>query len=126
MNDVKPSESSADFVAAFAELARRLAEIEVIVSDLRLYFGGFRSWELVAVKSEVAARIFFDGRDRFVTAEVSPVRRHSAPNQWKRVDAKGISNGYEESIAFAEEFLRKRFEKEEDGNEEKKGNQPSL
>ena len=80
--------------------------------------GVLELWSLlVAVKREVAARIFFDGRDRFVTAEVSPVRRHSAPNQWKRVDAKGISNGYEESIAFAEEFLRKRFEKEEDGNE---------
>jgi hypothetical protein len=104
MSGAELSKSSADFVTAFAELAMRLVEIEVVVSDLRLYHNMFTSWELAAIKGDEAVKIFFDGRDSFVIAEISPVRKHSVPNEWKRVDAKGISKGYPESIAYAEEF----------------------
>ena len=75
MSGAESAKSAVDFVAAFAALAKRLAEIAVIVSDLRLYYNGFDSWELVAIKGSEAVRIFFDGRDSFVTAEISPIRK---------------------------------------------------
>lgn len=117
MSGAKPGESSADFVTAFAALARRLDAIGVTVSNLRIYYSRFRSWELLATKGHQAVRIFFDGREGFFTAEVSPVRKHSAPSEWERVDAKGISGGYQESIAYAEEFLHRSFGKESEGTQ---------
>jgi hypothetical protein len=66
MSGVSPSQSSADFVMSFADLAKRLVKIDITVSTLKLYYGGFGSWELVVTKGDEAVKFFFDGRDHYI------------------------------------------------------------
>lgn len=94
---------------AFGELAQRLAKMEIVIHRLDLLYGSVGSWEMIVVKQDEAVRFSFDGRDKYVTAEVSPKRPLSWPNQWTRADAKGVSGHYLESIAYAEAFLVSKF-----------------
>ncbi len=104
------SQPSADFVTAFADLARRLVTIDVTVETLKLYYGSFGSWELIATKGHEAVQFFYDGRDRYIQTKASPIREWSAPNQWAEADAKAVETG-SEAICYAEEFLKEKFGK---------------
>jgi hypothetical protein len=103
------SEHSAEFVGGFAQLAAALASIDVVIAQLRLDYSTFGCWSLVATKREEAVRIVYDGRESYVTTEVSPIRKFSFPNEWVHVETKGIDNRNSEALAYAESFLKKRF-----------------
>ena len=105
----RSSESSAEFIGEFAELAAKLAQIDVVVSQLRLDYSTFGCWSLVATKREEAVRIVYDGRESYITCEVSPIRRHSFPSEWVHVETKGMDNMNSEALGYAEDFIRKRF-----------------
>jgi hypothetical protein len=108
MNDVELARGQAEYVMAFAEFSRRLIEIGVALDGLNL--GGFGSFTLVMRKGTEAVRFRFDGRDRYIETEISPIRQWSAPNQWEKVEAKAIAGTYSEALSYAETFLRKRLE----------------
>lgn len=103
------SQSSANFVAAFSELASRLAVMEICTHTVDIQWGHFGNWALIATKRDEAVRFRYDGRDSFLTVETSPIRDNSSPNEWEQVMIKGMDNMNNESMVFAEEFLRKRF-----------------
>jgi hypothetical protein len=105
----RASQHSAEFVGEFARLATSLASFDVVIAQLRLDYSTFGCWSLVATKREEAVRIAFDGRESYITTEVSPIRKFSFPNEWSHVETKGIDNLNSEAIAYAESFLRRRF-----------------
>jgi hypothetical protein len=103
------AQSSADFVAAFADLAKRLAEIDVCTHTADIHWGSFGNWTLIAIKRQEAIRFTYDGRDSYITVEASPIRDHSYPNEWEQIVVKGMDNLKNEAMTFAEDFLRKKF-----------------
>ena len=105
----RTSEASAEFVIEFASLAGKLAAIDVVIARLHLEFSIFGCWTMVATKREEAVQLCYDGRDSYITIEVSPIRKHSTPNEWVHVETKGINNRTTEALDYAEAFLRKRF-----------------
>lgn len=107
MNDT--AKSSAEFVAKFATLSGRLADLGVVTHTLELHWGSFGHFTLIVMKKSEAVRFDYDGRDSFVRVEASPVRQYSHPNEWKELVVKGIDNRHDEVIDFIESFLRLRF-----------------
>lgn len=103
------AQSSADFVAAFGEISNRLTEIDVCTHTVDIHWGHFGNWTLIATKRDEAVRFKYDGRDSYVTVEISPIRDNSCPNEWEQVMVKGMDNMNNEAMAFAEDFLRRRF-----------------
>jgi hypothetical protein len=101
--------ASAGFVAKFAELAGRLAAIDILVHTADLRWGSFGSFTLMVVKREEAVRFMYDGRDSYVTVDASPITGNSYPNQWKQLVVKGLNKQNDEVIRFVEDFLRTRF-----------------
>lgn len=107
---MKPaSEHSADFVGQFAALAKSLASLGVVIAQLRLDYSTFGGWSLVATKGEEAVRIAYDGRDSYVTTEVSRVRKLGFPNEWVHVETKGFPNRGSEAVGYAGSFIEGRF-----------------
>ena len=106
----RTSQNAARFIRELSELSERLAARDIVVSSLRALYSQFGSWEIIATKHEEAVRFFWDGRDGYITVEGSPIRGHSAPNEWKQETARGFdkpSGG--DPIRFVEEYLTTRF-----------------
>jgi hypothetical protein len=106
----RTSQYAAKFIRELSELADRLAARDIVVGSLRAEFSQFGSWQLIATKHQEAVRFFWDGRDGYITVEGSPIRDHSAPNEWKQEIAKGFdkpSGG--DPIRFVEDYLVTRF-----------------
>ena len=101
--------SSSIWIQEFADLAKRLATQDIVTHSLRADWGTFGSWQLIVKKREEAIRFTYDGRDSFITIESSPIRDHSAPNEWQEDVVKGIDNTNNEVFGFCEDFLRKRL-----------------
>ena len=106
----RSSQSAAGFIRELSELAERLAARDIVVASLHADYTFFASWQLIAQKHDEAVRFFWDGRDGYITVEGSPIRGHSAPNEWKQETAKGFDRLYGDSPhRFVEEYLQKRF-----------------
>lgn len=107
MNDL--AKSSAEFVAKFAALSSRLADLGIVTHTIELHWGSFGHFSLIVMKRAEAVRFHYDARDSYVQIEASPVREHLYPNEWKELLVKGIDNRNYEVIEFIENFLRLRF-----------------
>ena len=83
----------------------------VTSSWLRLAeYSFFGSWQIIAEKHHEAVRFYWDGRDGYITVEGSPIRDHSAPNEWKHETAKGFDRlSGDDPLRFVEDYLQKRF-----------------
>ena len=103
------AKSSSAWMQAFADLSCRLADKDITTHSLRAEWGSFGSWQLIVAKMGEAVRFTYDGRDSFLTVESSPIRDHSAPNQWKEHLVKGMDNMNNEVIEFCESFLTNKF-----------------
>ena len=101
--------SSAEFIESFADLATRLAEIDVVTHTVDLRWGSFGGWTLIVNKRHEDVKFTYDGRDSFITVAASPVGDSGCQKEWKELVVKGIDNMHGEALAFVEEFIRKRF-----------------
>jgi hypothetical protein len=101
--------SSAEFVAKFAELSRRLAEMDVCTHTADLHWGHFGHWTLILTKRQEAVRFDYDRRDSFIRVEASPIREWSSPNEWTELTVKGIDYKKDDVLAYIENFIRARF-----------------
>jgi hypothetical protein len=106
----RASQSAADFVRQLAELVTELAKRDIVVGTLHADWSAFGSWTVIARKHNEAVRFFWDGRDGFLTVEGSPVRKHSAPNEWREECVKGFDRvSGADPVWFVAEYLEKRF-----------------
>jgi hypothetical protein len=123
------SRSAANFIGCLADLTRRLAGKDIVVSFLRADWSGFGSWELQAQRGEQVerytqairgssplqaagpevVRFYWDGRDKLLLVDASPTRFCSAPNEWKQECSKGFDKTGDDLLAFVEDYLTKRF-----------------
>ena len=69
-----------DLVIAFAELSKRLLEMDIKMSSLNVLSGGYGSWDMVAQKGSEAFRFSFDGKDSILYVKTSRVRPKLVPN----------------------------------------------
>ena len=107
-----PAQDAAKFIRELSALADRLAERDIVVASLNAQYAFFGCWQLVAHKNDEAVRFFTDGRDCYVTVEISPIHGHSSPNEWKQETASGFDGQSGISaIQFVEQYLQKRFPK---------------
>jgi hypothetical protein len=102
--------SFSELAIQFAELSKRLGEIDVAVLKLTLFPGWFRCWEMIVTKENEAIRFFYDGRDHYIQTEKSRIRKLSFPNEWQKIDAKAFETG-SEAVSYAEHFLKEKFGK---------------
>ncbi|SRR6266566_5358731 len=125
----RPSQNAADFVRQLAELTFRLAAKDIVVASLHADWSSFGCWQLLAQKGADAVRyaeglrssnplqavgpevvrVFWDGRDCVLSAQASPTRFCSAPNEWKEEYSKGFEQGGDDLLRFVEDYLTKRF-----------------
>ena len=122
-------QNAADFIRVLADLAYRLAAKDIVVGALSADWSSFGSWSLQAERGTETARyveglrsndplravgpevvrVFWDGRDGFLTVEASPTRFCSAPNEWKTEHTEKFRKFGEELIGFVEDYLIKRL-----------------
>ena len=98
-----------DLVCAFAELSKRLLELDAKMVSLKILSGGFGSWETIVEKGKEAVKFEFDGKDSILYLSLSPVRPSRVPNEWSKLGQKPFPQRKKSEIAYAEEFLRNRF-----------------
>ena len=113
MSEKSTAEFSSDFVTKFAGLSKRLSEIGVATYSLELLHGFFGCWTLVVTKGDEAVRFYFDGKESYLTVQISPLKKWQAPNQWTNLEVKmppKLLRG-DEPISFVESFLREKFAK---------------
>ena len=106
----RASQSAADFARRLADLAAELAKRDIVVGTLHADWSEFGSWTVIAHKHHEAVRFLWDGRDGYLTVEGSPVRNHSAPNEWREECVKGFDRvSGDDPVGFVAEYLQKRF-----------------
>jgi hypothetical protein len=106
----RSSQSAARFIRELSELAERLAAQDIVVGSLHAEHSFFGCWQLIASKHGEAVKFFWDGRDGYITVEGSPIRDHSAPNEWKQETIKGFDKvSGDNPLKFVEDYLTKRF-----------------
>ena len=91
----------------FANLAARLVEINVITSNANLDFGCFACWSVQVQRGFEELKASYDGRDEFISIEVSPIDQYTSHRTWKTLEQRPI--GRSVVIAHLEEVIRKRF-----------------
>jgi hypothetical protein len=101
---------AAKFIRELSELTDRLAARDIIVGSLHAEYSNFGCWQLIARKHDEAVRFFWDGRDGYLTIQGSPIRDHSAPNEWKEETVKGFDRvSGDDLLRFVERYLTTRF-----------------
>jgi hypothetical protein len=122
----RSSETAGKSVRELAELVARLASRDIVICRLAWHS---ESWELQVERGADAeryregllgpnplqapgpevVRVFWDGRDHFVSIQASPTRFASAPNEWKDEFAKAFAQSGSELLSFVEDYLAKRL-----------------
>ena len=99
---------STEFLRELSAFAISLSESGVSIYAAHFDFGTFGSWELQFGSRETRYRLFYDGRDNYLSLSRSQVRQWSAPNDWRDVAAVGCGESrYRSSIPLAQELMRK-------------------
>ncbi len=122
------SQAAARFNRTLAQLSERLAARDIVASKLHADSSDFGCWELqVELGSEAerysegvrspdpmraigpeVLRFFWDGQDRYLKVEVSPIRPLSAPHEWEQEHAQAFDT-YKEAAQYVEEHLKRRY-----------------
>lgn len=91
----------------FANLAARLVEINVITASANLEFGIFGIWTINVQRGFEELKASYDGRDEFISIEVSPIDQHTSHRTWKALEQRPM--GRSVVIAHLESVIRGRF-----------------
>ncbi len=99
---------STEFLRELTAFVLSLSEAGIVVYSAHFEFGSFGSWSLEYGSEDIRFRLFYDGRDNYLTLSRSPVRKWSAPNEWSDLDAVGVGDDrYRSSIPLARDLLAK-------------------
>ena len=98
--------SSTEFLRELSAFAVSLAEGGLVIYTAHFDYGSFGCWELQFGSPDTRFRLFYDGRDNYLSLERSPVRQWSAPNEWHDVAAvAGGEDRYRSSIPLARDLI---------------------
>ena len=100
------SHPSTEFLRELSAFAVSLAEGGLVIYAAHFDYGFFGSWQLQFGSPDTRFRLFYDGRDNYLSLERSPVRQSSAPNEWHDVAAVAGGEGrYLSSIPLARDLI---------------------
>jgi hypothetical protein len=102
-----PSLRSAEFMMEFANLAARLVEINVTTASANLDFCYFGSWTVNVQRGFEELKASYDGKDEFISIEVSPIDQYTSHRTWKSLEQRPI--GRSVAISHLERVIRGRY-----------------
>ena len=122
------AQNAANFNRSLWQVAERLSEREVVVSKLHADWSSFGSWHMEVQRGPEADRyhkdiagpdpmqamgpevfrFIWDGKDRYLMVHASPTRALSAPNEWRKEEAK-FCESFEEALQHVERFIETKF-----------------
>lgn len=97
------------FYRELAELTDRVTALHMNVGSLEGYYYLFGSWRIMVFAGCEAVRFFWDGREYEMSVDISPTKKLSAPNEWRRELAAGLHRESDSPHQFVVDFLTKRF-----------------
>jgi len=105
-------QSFADFLHEIAEFARRLQARDMVVTGIEANahapgWGG--SWCVIVNKGNEALRLWWDGRERYVIIEISPIEGDQVPNNWRTEIRQALHKRGDNPLVFVEDYLTKRY-----------------